>query len=572
MGVLRRVAVIGAGPAGLFLARLLRRTLPNVIVDVHERNQRHDVAGFGVALSNRTMRRVAARDAVVGRALVTATRPLTAVEVRLPAGLQRYDGFPVAAVSRARLVDLLTDEAERAGVRLHHGREVRAEQLDADVVVLADGARSPHRAVLAEQFGTVVHTGAARYIWLGARADLGDAATMIFVPTAYGPMAAHVYAYGDGASTVVVELDDGTWRGAGLDRLTRPAGAPGEIGDEGLALLNDVFAPHLGAALVSNRSRWSRFEVVTNRRWSDGNRVLVGDAAHTAHFTVASGTSLALEDALALTAALATHDDSAAAFDAYERQRRGPVARVQRLAAGSMRWWETYGRRLRMPPAQFGLHFVTRTTAIGYLGLRRRCPGAVDEAEAAYRKESGMAAAETFGDAVATPLRTGRWRLPNRLVEFGDARSVAAPLRPAGLLRSPAHGWTVRAHGCLDVPGSGALEIVALAVPCPAAEEEVLAEVSGWATRWVDGVLLLPDHAVAGWWDRTCEFGGRVRTETGLVTIGCVPADWSVDPGRDPSGDPWPHRVQLALVSARLDLVAALPHTAAALAAPSTGE
>jgi anthraniloyl-CoA monooxygenase len=596
MSGLRRLAIIGAGPAGLFLARLIGRTLPGVTVDVYERNRREDVAGFGVALSDRAMRELATWDPEVAEHLGRVMRPLSGIELRLPGERLRYDGFPIATVSRDTLLTLLSHAARRVGARIHHGYDVRADRFDADVTILANGARSAQRTARATAFGTTVRTGAARYIWLGCAADIGDAATMFFVPTEHGPMAAHAYSCGDGPSTVVVELDEATWRRAGLDVRCRPGGAPGEISGDALALLDAVFADRLGAPLVSNRSRWSRFDVVTNRRWSDGNVVLVGDAAHTAHFSVASGTTMALADAAALAAALRAQDTVADALATYERARRGPVTRVQRMAGPSMRWWETYGRRLHLPPAQFGMHFITRSTAISYLGLRRRCGTRMDEAEAAYRRAAGVDPDGPARNALAEPLTLGALRLPNRLVSLGGPASddatdpvagagegTGAPLRSDAALHPLPPGsaldsgdWTVGTEGRLLVRGRQALRIVALSPPDPAVSVPVdangLGAVAALRGRGVDGVLLLPDFRVPGWWDRTVEFGGRIRTEVGMVVVGCVPTDWSTDLCRDPSVDAWPTRIHLALVSARLDLVAQWPLSATRMAPGSEAE
>ncbi|WP_165947129.1 FAD-dependent monooxygenase [Micromonospora sp. 15K316] len=526
------------------------------------------------------MRQVAALDPLVADRIGRVARPLSGVELRMPGGRLRYDGFPVVTVSRGAVLAVLTEEARAVGARIHHGCDARADELDADLVVLADGARSVHRTARAAAFGTTVSTGVARYIWLGTAAELGDAATMFFVPTEHGPMAAHAYSCGGGLSTVVVELDNGTWRRAGFDVPQRADGTPGEIGDAELALLNEVFAGHVGATLVSNRSRWSRFDVVTNRRWSEGNRVLIGDAAHTAHFTVASGTTMALADAMALADELRKRDTLTAAFDAYERERRPAVARVQRLAGPSMRWWETYGRRMHLAPAQFGMHFITRTTAVSYPSLRQRCPLRVAEAEAAYRQAAGVAPDAPARHAVAEPFTARGSRLPHRLVGVGAPASdppgsdaVVPRLVPGAWLEPlpdgagrAGSGWVAGVQGQLLAPGLHALQFVALTAPDPAGEDDALREVVALRRRGIDGVLLLPGPA--GWWDRLVEFGGRVRTEVGLVVAGCVPMDWSTGRCRDPAVDAWSARLHLALISARLDLVAQWPRRAADLAPP----
>ncbi|WP_433386209.1 FAD-dependent monooxygenase [Micromonospora sp. KLBMP9576] len=590
MGGATRVAVIGAGPAGLFLARLLGHGLPGTRIDVYERGRPGDGSGFGVALTERTLRDMTMWDPAVAARLGRVVRSLSAIELRLPGGSLRYDGFPMSTVSRTVLLALLVEEARRVGVRFHHGSDVQVSDLDADVIVLADGARSTNRSDRAVAFGTTVSSGAARYIWLGAAADVGDAATMFFVPTRYGPMAAHVYACGAGPSTVVVELDEQTWRRAGLDAMTRPGGSPGEIGADGLALLDDVFATRIGAPLVSNRSRWARFDVVTNRRWSDGNVVLVGDAAHTAHFTVASGTTMALADAAALAAALCEHDSVSAALAAYEQARKGPVARVQRVAEPSMRWWETYGSRLHLPPAEFGLHFISRSTAVGFRSLLRRCPARLAEAEAAYRAAAGSARTGTARHAVAEPLTVGALRLPNRLLHLvgtdvgrpdgspPDGSDDGPGLRPAATLRPlpsdpVVDRWAPGMAGRLTArAGSPTLRVVAVAPPEPEATrtdwESALERVRALRVRGVDIVLLLPALAVPDWWERAVEFGGRIRAETAMVVAGCVPEDWAIDLCRDLSTDTWTERVHLALITGRLDLVAQWHGLAAAAATP----
>ncbi|MFI7025697.1 FAD-dependent monooxygenase [Micromonospora sp. NPDC049900] len=601
----RRVAIIGAGPAGLFLGRLLGLAMRATVVDVYERAAPGGAGGFGITLSDRTMRQLAAGDRTVAEQIGRAARPLSGIELRLPGRRLRYDGFPVVTVSRTSLLAVLTEQARQVGVRVHHGCDVDADDLDADVVVLADGARSANRAARSATFGTTVRTGLARFIWLGTDADLGDAATMFFVPTEYGSMAAHAYSCGGGPSTVVVEMDEGTWRRAGLHQPGHGGAVPGELGETGLALLDGVFAERLGGALIGDRRRWSRFSVVTNRRWSHGNQVLIGDAAHTAHFTVASGTSMALADALALAAALRNRDTVAEALAGYERQRRPAAVRMQRLAGPSMRWWETYGRRMHLPAAQFGLHFITRTTALSYLGLRRRCPVPLDAAEAVFRQSAAGASAApnpvgsvTIGsdragapasppspsgrNAVAEPFTDHGLRLAHRLLGVGPSRpgctSVGGPHpMPAGWLqpchvaaRSPGPGWDAGIEGRLLAPGRRALRFVVVAVTDPWADDETLRELSGHQRRGVDGVLLLPGEP--GWWDRATELGGRVRTELGLVVAGCVPADWSSDLCRSAAVDAWPARIHLALVSARLDLVAQLPQSAADLAAPTVSD
>ncbi|WP_283133038.1 FAD-dependent monooxygenase [Rhizohabitans arisaemae] len=561
MGAARHIAIIGAGPAGLFLARMIGLTRPDTLVEVHERGEPGDVFGFGVSLSDRTMHGLARNDPKTHRRIVEASVTTSGLELRPPGAALRYDGFGLLAVSRHALLSILREQAEQVGAVIRYGSRARAEDLDADVIAVAEGARSAHRRARRADFGTRVYTGAARYVWLGTSHGFGDSIVLAFVRTAYGPMAAHCYPYAAGMSTVVIELDDAVWRNAGF-------AGDGEIDDASLTLLTEIFADHLdGHKLVGNKSRWGRFDVVTNERWWHGNTVLLGDAAHTAHFTVGSGTKMALEDAIGLASALRGHDDPAAAFTAYERDRREPVSRTQGLAEPSMRWWETYGRRLHLPPARFGLHFMTRTGAVGHRGLRRRCPERLAEAEAVYRRECGLGdppdGAQT--DAADAPLPLAGVRLPHR-------RAVVYPDAP------PGDGLVLVRDGAAPPPGRtgplGSLGPAADAdasrprfaeIEVPAAPEwteegdALVRHAAELRERGVDGVLLRGSPAGDGW-DAVLRHADRVGTETGLPVAVGVPHDWAARPHDEESAaEPWPARVHLALLSGRIDLVVAEP-------------
>ncbi|MFJ9825656.1 FAD-dependent monooxygenase [Streptomyces sp. NPDC101160] len=445
----RKVAVVGGGPAGLFLARLIRMARPAVSVDVYERNAPDEASGFGVVFSARTMSELRRNDPETHARIVAASVAVSDMELRHPRATLRYGGFDFSSISRRALLLILREQAAKAGATLHFGKLVAPGSLDdADVVVYADGANSSHRDVDPERFGTSVRHGSSPYMWLGTHAPF-DAATFAFVETEHGHFAGHAYPYADGMTTVVVETDPGTWKASGMDRAGDFSRNPGGSDEEALAQLGEIFAEHLGGhPLIGNRSRWSTFRTVHNERWSEGNAVLLGDAAHTAHFTVGSGTKMAMEDAISLAAALQRNTDPGPAFAEYERERRGPVARTQEWAEPSMRWWETFGRRLHMAPAQFGLHFMTRTSALSYEGLRRRFPDRVDEAEAAYRTSGGAAGAAPAAaavdlrpNAVTEPLLLGSVRLRNRLVEVlpedcGDREAAvrAAEARGAALV------------------------------------------------------------------------------------------------------------------------------------------
>ncbi|WP_170026520.1 FAD-dependent monooxygenase [Actinomadura oligospora] len=529
----RRVAIVGAGPAGLFAARMAGLLLPGAEVEVHERGAPGEASGFGVTLSARTLGGIGEADPDTHRRIVAASRPLSGIEIVLPGARLRYDGFEVASISRHTLLAILREQAEAVGARIRYGDAVAPDALpDADVVVLADGASSACRAVRADGFGTTTLTGTARFVWLGTDAPFGDRTSFAFVRTPHGPMAAHCYPHADAGGTVVAEMDEATWRAAGFGDTGGDAGeggASGPLGDDALGRLSEVFAEHLnGRKLVGDRARWSRFTVVTNRRWSDGNTVLLGDAAHTAHFTVGSGTKLALEDAIALASALAAHPDRTEAFAAYERARRGPVERTQRLAFPSMRWWESFGRRLDLPPEEFGLHFLTRTAAMTHAALRRRCPDRLAEAEAAYRRAAGD---DRPGDArpgharhaVDTPLRLGSTTLPDRVV----------PL--------PATGPRLHELWCPEDPDWSENDVPA---SLPDADADA------------DGILVRTQGPAWERWHETVRYAAAIRAAHRLPVAVQVPADWREGPGLDADEDTWSARIHLALLAGRIDLIA----------------
>jgi 2-polyprenyl-6-methoxyphenol hydroxylase-like FAD-dependent oxidoreductase len=583
-----RVGIIGGGPAGLFLARMIGLSSPRTIVDVYERYRPEDVFGFGVGLSDRAMHEISAHDSDTHRRIAEASARVAAIELRPPGATLRYDGFGLSAVARDRLLTILREQAAEVGARLHFRHDASVADLDADVIVIAEGASSATRAVGRDAFGTTIQAGTARYIWLGTPARFNDAATMSFVQTDYGPIAAHSYPHSAGMSTVVVETDESTWRKTGLDRQ----GVDG-IGTEALGLLSDIFAEHLaGQPLVSNHSRWGNFKVVRNERWSNGNTVLIGDAAHTAHFTVGSGTKMALEDGIALAGALRRHDDLTTAFAAYERDRRPPVALVQRRAEPSMHWWETYGRRLHLPPAQFGMHFITRTAALSYRGLRQRCPVRVDEVEAEFMRAAEPQLDQAAPNAVAVPLRLRAATVPNRLVSVVATASIRAPV-PSGLVLVPADApaasarveatsMTVgvmvgRLHRAGREPLVATSPITFVEFECPAEPESgptadsLVRQASMLRDRHVTGVLLRADLTREFWWDKTLRHASRVRTEAGLAVAVCVPSDWDVAQPENGRADTWPTRMHMALIAGRADLFVTWPMKPAELALATAG-
>ncbi|MFG2718371.1 FAD-dependent monooxygenase [Streptomyces sp. NPDC048416] len=423
------VAVVGGGPGGLFLARLLMLQKTARQVTVHERNAPDATFGFGVVFSDRTMSAFERADPATHRRIVEASVAWTDMELRQGGRSLRYGGYGFTAVSRKTLLAVLQEQAADAGVRLCFQDPAEALDLTArhDVVVAADGVNSATRRALSDRFGAVERPGAGKYVWFGTRAPF-EVVTFPFVQTAFGAFAAHAYPYGEGLHTFIVETDETTWRAAGLETSTERAAAPGVSDTYAQELMEQVFAEQLqGHPLLVNNSKWANFLHVTNRSWSHRNLVLLGDAAHTAHFSVGSGTKMAMEDAIGLAGELAANtvgEPVESALARYEARRRPETERTQRWALPSMRWWETFGSRMDWDPDRFGFHFLTRTDAIGLAGLRRRHPERIAAAEEAYVHDAPRTAAPApGGHALGTPLRLGAVLLRNRLVTVAADRA-----------------------------------------------------------------------------------------------------------------------------------------------------
>ncbi|WP_281690415.1 FAD-dependent monooxygenase [Pseudonocardia thermophila] len=363
---LDEVAVLGGGPGGLYAARLFKLAHPDAVVEVHEQGAPDTTFGFGVALAGRTQRNLEEADPATQADIRAAGR---AYDMRLLVGgaESRVHNGPLIGIGRTALLTVLDRHAREAGVQLHYGRRTRLADLDADLVIVADGVSSRTRTEHAADFGAEVEVAGGLYLWAGTDFALE---TAIFAPvtTAHGTFVTHAYPYSADRSTFLVETDEDTWRAAGFDATTDAT--PLDASDAAsLAYLQEAFAEHLqGHRLIGNRTRWLRFRTVTCARWTRGNAVLLGDAAHTAHYSVGSGTKLAMEDAIALRDAVAAAPDLPTAFAVYEQQRRPQVERLQELARRSRRWWDSFPRRTDLPVDQLMLAYMTRT---GNVGLQR---------------------------------------------------------------------------------------------------------------------------------------------------------------------------------------------------------
>ncbi|MFC9293492.1 bifunctional salicylyl-CoA 5-hydroxylase/oxidoreductase [Streptomyces sp. NPDC057011] len=359
-----RVAVVGGGPGGLYAAALLARQ--GHAVEVRERGAPDETFGFGVVLSDETLGGIEQADTVVYAALSAEFVRWDDVDIVHRGRMLTSGGHGFAALGRRRLLEILHERCAGLGVRLHFRTgPVAAETLRAsyDLVVAADGVHSATREAGAAHFRPTVTSGRCRYIWLAADFAF-ESFRFEIAETEHGVMQLHAYPYSADSSTVIVEMREEVWRAAGFDLCDET---------ESAARCAKIFGEALrGRPLRGNRSAWTDFRTVVNARWSHGNVVLLGDAAHTAHFSIGSGTKLAVEDALALAGAVAAEADVPAALAAYEAARRPAVASTQRAAAASMHWFEEIAGYVAQPARQFAFNLLTRSRRVTHDNLRLR--------------------------------------------------------------------------------------------------------------------------------------------------------------------------------------------------------
>ncbi len=412
---------MGGGPANLYLAILLKKARSELEVTVLERNQPGDAFGFGVVFSDETLDHFAEADGPSFQALTETFRHWGDIKVTTPAGQQFVSGgHGFAAASRRNLLMLLTRRAEEMGADLRFGAEVSSldELSEADLVVAADGANSMVRRALENELRPTIDQRVNKYVWFGTT-KVFDEFNFIFKDTPHGMVWAHIYPYSEEGSTFIVEMAPSTWHGLGFDRTDGEDFPPGVSDEYALGLCQEMFAEHLdGYPLIGNNSKWLQFPTIKCERWHHGNVVLMGDAIHTAHFSVGSGTKLAMEDAISLSSQLLEEQSLADALSGYEEQRRPDVDSLQRAAKASLEWFEGADRYRHMEPEQFVFSMLTRSQRVTYDNLRLRDPGYMERVDSWY-------AGSDHGSPVPTepatppmfhPYRVRDLTLPNRIV------------------------------------------------------------------------------------------------------------------------------------------------------------
>ncbi|HEX6146670.1 MAG TPA: bifunctional salicylyl-CoA 5-hydroxylase/oxidoreductase [Acidimicrobiia bacterium] len=415
------VNVVGGGPAGLYAAILLKKRRPDMTVAVHERNRPGDAYGFGVVFSDETLDHFLDADEPSYRAMTERFRHWGAIRTRHPDGIEVVSGgHGFAAISRRALLEILTDRAAGLGVDLRFSDDVHdlSRLRDADVVLGADGANSMVRATLERELSPSVVLERNKYIWFGTP-KVFDAFNFIFEDVPSGMVWAHVYPYSGEGSTFIVEMRPETWLALGFDKTEDEVFAPGASDVYALERCEELFSTHLdGQGLVGNNSRWLQFPTVTCERWHHDNVVLLGDAIHTAHFSVGSGTKLAMEDAIALADALTEDDPLHTALARYVERRRPEVESLQRAAKASRRWFEGADRYRGMEPEQFVFSMLTRSQRITYDNLRVRDPVYMSEVDAWYAASEHGCPHQVDPDIppMFHPFRARGLELANRIV------------------------------------------------------------------------------------------------------------------------------------------------------------
>jgi len=377
-----KVLILGAGPAGLYLAYLLKRQDPTTELRVVEQNPPDATFGFGVVFSDRALEFLRGDDPQTCELVTAAMEQWSDLVLEHRGQRIAIDGIGFAAIGRLKLLQLLQERVASVGVGPEYRRAIAdARELDGyDLVVGADGVNSFVRHGREAEFGTSVEDLANRFAWFGTTKRF-ETLTQTFVETAAGTFNAHHYRYAPDMSTFIVECDPQTWERAGFAGM-----------DEGetRACCERVFAATLdGHPLVANRSMWRRFPKIWNERWSAGNRVLIGDALHTAHFSIGSGTRLAFEDAIALANALREHADSIAdALAAFEVARKPIVRKLVTAANTSADWYERFAEHMRLEPWEFAWQYIQRSGRVDVERLRRVSPKFVAGYEA-WRAAAG---------------------------------------------------------------------------------------------------------------------------------------------------------------------------------------
>ena len=441
-----RIAILGGGPAGLYFAILMKHADAAHDITVYERNQADDTFGFGVVFSDQTLETFERYDRPSFEAITREFAYWQDIEIRHKGTVHRIGGNGFCGCARRTLLMLLQARARSLGVRMEFRREVAGleEVADADLIVAADGINSAVRERHAEHFRPAVDMRPNKFTWVGSTKPL-DAFLFSFRETEWGVFIAHAYQYEAGRSTWVLETDEASWRRAGLDRMDEAQSA---------RFMEGVFAADLdGHGLITNRSLWRSFPMIRSGSYVMGNVVLLGDAKATAHFSIGSGTKLAMEDAIALFESLRAAPAVPDALAHFEATRREEVEKTQHAADVSLVWFEQVRRFWGMDPVQFAFGVMTRSKSITYDNLRLRAPDFVAETDRMFAR--GVAAAG-FNVDVGKPLPPMFQPLALRGMVLAN-RVVVSPMCMYSAQDGVPNEWHMVHYGSRAIGGAGLL-------------------------------------------------------------------------------------------------------------------
>ncbi|HXZ21331.1 MAG TPA: bifunctional salicylyl-CoA 5-hydroxylase/oxidoreductase [Pseudolabrys sp.] len=409
-----RAAVLGGGPGGLNFAISLKLRDASHDVLVIERNKPDDTFGWGVVLSDETLGNLRSNDPVSSKTIRDSFVYWDDIAVHYRGATMRSGGHGFSGIGRKRLLNILQERACSLGVKIEFETEAAPVESyrDYDIVVGADGVNSRVRAAYADAFKPDIDVRACKYIWLGTHQKFDDAFTFIFEETQYGWIWVHAYQFDADTATFIVECSEKTWRRAGFDRMNI---------DETIAACEAIFVRYLGGHKLMSNSRhlrgsaWLNFNRVLCERWSHNNIVLLGDAAATAHFSVGSGSKLAMESAIALASYLDGESDIKSAFRRYEDERRLEVLRLQNAARNSTEWFEDVERYFELDPVQFNYSLLTRSQRISHENLRQRDPQWLSAAEKWFEQKATGCTPNSSRPPMFVPFRVRGLELVNRV-------------------------------------------------------------------------------------------------------------------------------------------------------------
>lgn len=411
-----KITVIGGGPGGLYFALLTKKRMPHFEIDVYEQNRSDDTFGFGVVFSDETLDEFFSADPASYEMIRDSFAYWTDIVVDRDGERTIIGGNGFAGCSRKTLLQLLQTRCEQAGVRLHFEAMIDADNFedrfsDSDLIVLANGINSPMRNKYAKEFGVRTELRPNYFTWMGSTKPL-DAFTFFFQKTKHGCFCAHTYQYEEDSSTWVIETTPDCWKKSGFDEM-------GE--DEAARHLEEVFADNLdGHGLITNRSLWRNFPVITCERWSHKNIVMVGDIKATAHWSIGSGTKLAMECAIALSDQIVANEDNIeAALEGYEKERRTPIEITQHNAAVSLRWFEDMPMHWKKERYQFAFSIMSRAKSLTWDNVKLRDARFLEKVEdehyRRYKRETGRDVAGDRPTPMFTPFDLRGLTIPNRV-------------------------------------------------------------------------------------------------------------------------------------------------------------